>query len=92
MRIVLGLIILVAGAGMVMKTEFLVNNFGRIPFFDKYLGSEGGTRLGYKIIGLLTAFIGILMVTNLYNDFMMWILSPLINAGPQPTPADVPIE
>lgn len=92
MRIVLGLIILVAGAGMVMKTEFLVNNFGRIPFFDKYLGSEGGTRLGYKIIGLLTAFIGILMVTNLYNDFMMWVLSPLINAGPKPTPADLPIE
>ena len=92
MRIVLGLIILVAGAGMVMKTEFLVNNFGRIPFFDKYLGSEGGTRLGYKIIGLLTAFIGILMVTNLYNDFMMWVLSPQINAGPKPTPADLPIE
>jgi hypothetical protein len=92
MRIVLGLIILLAGAGMVMKTEFLVNNFGRIPFFDKYLGSEGGTRLGYKFIGLLVAFIGILMVTNLYNDFMQWVLSPLINAGPKPAPTDVSLE
>lgn len=80
-RIILGLLAAAIGAAMVMKTEFLVNNFGRIPFFDKYLGSEGGTRLGYKLIGILVAFLGILLATNLFGGFMEWVLSPLTNAG-----------
>ncbi|NTU99000.1 hypothetical protein HGA64_03270 [Candidatus Falkowbacteria bacterium] len=81
MRIFLGLLVAVIGIAMVIKTEFLVNNFGRIPFFDKYLGSEGGTRLGYKLIGILVGFIGILLATNLFNNFMEWVLSPLTSVS-----------
>lgn len=88
----MGLLVLAVGAAMVMKTEFLVNNFGRIGFFDKYLGSEGGTRLGYKLIGLGVVFFGILLTTNQLNNFMEWILSPLINASPKPTVIDAPLE
>ncbi len=81
MTIILGLIIIVVGALLVIKSEAIFNAFGRIAFFDKYLGTEGGSRLGYKLIGILFIFIGTLMVTGLINGFMEWLLSPLIMAG-----------
>jgi hypothetical protein len=81
MNIFLGILLLLIGFGMVLKTEWLVNNFGRIEWFDKNLGTEGGTRLGYKFIGMIIIFIGILVVSGNSDTFFNWLLSPLINAG-----------
>jgi hypothetical protein len=81
MRIFVGLIVMAVGLLMVMKTETLLSAFGRIDFFDHYLGSEGGTRLGYKLIGLLAIFIGVLMVTNMIDGFLTWLLGPLLKMG-----------
>ncbi len=78
MNIFVGLLIAVAGFMIVAKTEWLLRNFGRIAFFDRYLGSSGGSRLGYKIIGLVAIFIGILTATNLISSFVLWVLSPLL--------------
>jgi hypothetical protein len=72
-----GLIGLVAGAYMVVKTEKMLDAFGRVEFFEQHLGTEGGSRLGYKLIGLLFIFISILLVTGLFNGFMEWLVSPL---------------
>jgi len=78
MFIIIGLIIIIIGALMVMKTEVFLSVFGRIEFFDKYLGTEGGTRMGYKIIGLLIIFIGVLVMTNLIGGFIEWVFAPLL--------------
>ena len=77
-RIILGLVGIGIGALMVMKTESLVSAFGPIYFFDKYLGAEGGTRLGYKLIGIFIIFISMLIATNMIDGFLMWVLGPLI--------------
>lgn len=34
-KIILGIIAIAAGTGMVIKTEWLVSNFGRIAWFEK---------------------------------------------------------
>jgi hypothetical protein len=81
MFIIWGLMIIAIGAIIVIKSEVFLNFFGRISFFEKFLGAEGGSRLGYKIIGILAIFIGILVATNLFGGFITWFLSPLINAG-----------
>jgi hypothetical protein len=78
MHIFYGFLMTSAGALLVAKSEWMLNNFGRIGFFDKYLGTSGGTRLGYKLIGLLVAFFGILIMTDLIGAFVLWILGPLI--------------
>lgn len=78
MNILLGLILIVVGFLMVLKTESLLRSFGRIAFFEKYLGVEGGSRLGYKLIGLLTIFIGALIMTGMIGGLLSWILSPLL--------------
>ncbi len=72
---------MIAGIAMVIKSESVLKTFGRIPFFEKHLGTEGGSRLGYKLIGLTIFFIGLLMFTGLFGGFMNWVLSPLLNLG-----------
>jgi len=81
MKIILGIIMMVVGALITIKSEAILNFFGRIAFFEKYLGTEGGSRLGYKLIGILMFFIGLLVMTGMIEGFMRWILSPLFNLG-----------
>ena len=78
MNIILGIILMVIGALITIYSEKILNAFGRIPFFEKYLGTEGGSRLGYKLIGVFVFFIGALVMTNMIQGFVMWILSPLL--------------
>ncbi len=78
MRIFLGLIMIAIGTLIVIKSEKLLNAFGRIGWFEQHLGTEGGSRLGYKLVGLAVIFIGILITTNLIGGFLQWVLSPLL--------------
>ncbi len=66
-RIILGLVIVVIGALVTIKSEWIYQNFGSIPSADKYLGTEGGSRLAYKLIGILISIIGFLMITGLHR-------------------------
>jgi hypothetical protein len=77
-RIILGLVITAVGVFIIVKTESILSNFGRIEFFERHLGTEGGSRLGYKLVGMLTIFIGMMIMTNMIGGLMEWILSPLL--------------
>jgi hypothetical protein len=77
-----GMIILALGAFMAVKSESFHKAFGPIAWFEQHLGTEGGSRLGYKLIGVLVFFLGFMIMTGMINGFMMWILGPLmINRG-----------
>ncbi|MDP2708974.1 MAG: hypothetical protein Q8O93_02910 [bacterium] len=78
MNILVGIIIFVIGALITIKSEAMLSMFGRIEFFERQLGTEGGSRLGYKLAGILAVFIGILFMTNLIGGFLEWVLSPLL--------------
>jgi hypothetical protein len=80
MNILIGIILAAVGILMSLKAEAMLNMFGRVNFFEKYLGTEGGTRLGYKLLGVVIFLIGVMLATNVFGDFMMWFLSPLLNA------------
>lgn len=71
-----------AGIAIVIKTESVLKAFGRMEFFEKHLGTEGGSRLGYNLIGLVMIFLGVMMVFGMIGGFMNWVLSPIFNAGP----------
>ena len=77
-KMIIGLILLIAGLAIVVKTEAVLANFGRIAFFEQHFGTEGGSRLGYKLVGVLITFIGIILITGLYDAFMGWLFGPLI--------------
>ena len=78
MYILVGIIILAIGALMVIKSEAMLSMFGRISFFEHYLGTEGGSRLGYKLVGLVVVFIGFLIMTNMIGGFLGWLLEPIL--------------
>lgn len=77
MHFIIGLAVMAAGFSFVYKTEWYVNNFGRVEFFEQHLGA-GGSRLGYKLLGIALMFIGFMIFTNIINDFLLWILGPLL--------------
>lgn len=69
MRILLGVLIAVAGYMMVWKTEWFYNFFGPVPWAEHNLGG-GGTRLFYKLLGTAIILLGFVVITDLYDAFM----------------------
>lgn len=78
MKIIPGLIIIALGVLMVFRAEDLLRFFGRISWMEKHLGVEGGSRLGYKLLGIVVIFIGLLTFSGNFNSFFSSLLSPLI--------------
>jgi hypothetical protein len=77
-QILIGLAMLAAGAFLVIKTEWFIYNIGRIAWFEAKLGTEGGSRLGYKLVGIILIILGIIVSTGSGDDFMRWLLAPLL--------------
>ena len=73
MRIIFSILVIAAGVLVTLKSEWLFQNFGSIAFFDKYLRSSGGGRLGYKIMGMLAVLVGILVMTNIHQSVLLAI-------------------
>ena len=81
MQIFTGLVILAVGSMLVIKSNWFLTNFGRMKWFEEKLGSDGGSRLGYKLIGVILIFIGLIMATGSGDEFFSWILAPLIRTS-----------
>lgn len=75
-RIIIGLLIVAVGVAMVMKNTWFLSIIGRIPWAEAHLGG-GGTRSLLKIIGVIIIFIGFLVVTNMWEGIIVWLLGPL---------------
>ena len=75
--------ILIAGVGFLItwKSEWLLNNFGRLATAEKYL--SGGTRLGYKLIGIFLIIIGLLYATDLTGKLIATIANTVFSTNIQ---------
>jgi hypothetical protein len=83
LRIVIGLLIVAAGAIMVIKTRRLLDFFGGIDWADSNFG-PGGSNLLYKLIGILFCFVGFMVATNLWNAFLAATLGSLFGFNRAP--------
>lgn len=70
MRYFIGVLMVLVGVGMILKTEWLLQNIGTNDWAEAKLGTSGGSRLLYKFIGLVLIFIGFMLVTNLFQGFL----------------------
>lgn len=70
MRLFIGLLMLVAGVGIILKTEWIIQNFGTNAWAEAKLGTEGGSRLLYKGIGLVLIFVGFMLMFGLFQGFL----------------------
>ncbi len=76
-RIIIGIIGIVVGCIMVIKSEWFLSFFGRIDWAEIHLGAEGGTRLFYKLLGMATILISLLIMTGMIEGVLMAIFGPL---------------
>lgn len=77
LRVIAGLIGIIVGVILVIKSEWFLANFGRIDWAEIHLGAEGGTRLLYKLIGLTAILVSILIMTGLIEGALLAIFGPL---------------
>ncbi len=70
MRYLIGIVMAIVGVILVIKSEWFMQNFGANAWAEEHLGYNGGTRLMYKIIGIIIIFFGFLTITNMLNDFL----------------------
>lgn len=77
LRILIGLAIAGGGAYMVLKTETILGFFGTVDWAEQKLGG-GGSRLFYKLLGIIICFVGFMVATNLWNAFLEATLGSII--------------
>ncbi|MFA6588660.1 MAG: hypothetical protein WCT08_06390 [Patescibacteria group bacterium] len=53
MKYFVGIILIGIGFVIIWKSDWLMNNLGRIDWAEQHLGMDGGTRLLYKLIGVV---------------------------------------
>jgi len=77
MRFFLGLVFIAIGFLLIWKADWIVNNFGHIDWAERHLGTEGGTRLLWKLIGLGVIFLAMLYMFGMIEGIIGAIFSPL---------------
>ncbi|NCN25473.1 hypothetical protein COT94_02200 [Candidatus Falkowbacteria bacterium CG10_big_fil_rev_8_21_14_0_10_37_14] len=76
-NLIFGLIVSGTGLGMIIKTEAFLSFFGRMEWFERFANIEGGSRSGYKFLGMIFIFVGVLIAFGMISGFIEWIISPL---------------
>lgn len=79
-RILIGLLICAIGWLLVWKTAWFVNIMGYIDWAERNLGG-GGTTLFYKLFGTLIILIGFMVITNLFEGFIVGLLGGIFGGA-----------
>ena len=77
-RFILGFILAFVGFTFVWKTQWFIQNFGTIEWAERHLGTEGGSRTAYKVLGTIVIFGGLMYAFNLSDDFFSWIADLIV--------------
>jgi hypothetical protein len=81
-RIVIGIALAALGAVITVKGTKIYEWFGPMTWAERYLGA-GGSRLAYRLMGILLSFVGFMVATNLWTSFMRATLGEWLNLNPK---------
>jgi len=62
---IVGIIGIVVGAFLIIKTEWFLKFFGRIEWAETHLGTSGGTRLFYKLLGIAIIILSFMFMAGI---------------------------
>jgi hypothetical protein len=82
-RIFGGIIATALGVHLVIKTEWYLENFGTIEWAEQKFATSGGSRMFYKLIGIVIIMFGFLAATGMLNGFMMGTVGRLFGPPQQ---------
>ena len=77
LRVLGGMFIVFIGTLLVIKSEWFLVNFGKIAWAEEKLGMDGGTRLFYKLLGVIVCLIGIMMATGMLGNVLIGTVGKL---------------
>ena len=80
MKYFLGIIIVGVGFLIAWKADWMMENFGRISWAEAKLGTEGGTRLLYKLIGIALIIGSFLYMSGTLGAIMRAIFGTTIES------------
>jgi hypothetical protein len=80
MKYFFGALVIALGVMMVIKTQWFIENFGYSDWAESKLGG-GGTRLMYKVLGILFIFGTILALTGALGEIFLGIFGNLFVGG-----------
>lgn len=60
----------IVGTAIVLKTEWIIANFGASAWAEEKFGTSGGSRIMWKVIGIILIFFGFLVITNMIQGFL----------------------
>lgn len=76
MKYIIGILVMVVGALLVIKTEWFIENFGRSEWAEQKLGG-GGTHLFYKLLGVTGIILALLGMTGALGEIIISIFGSL---------------
>ena len=74
-KYIVGVIIIAVGILMVIKTDWFLRFTGKIAWAEEKLGTEGGTRMFFKLLGILGIIIAFLIMTGHIQNWVALIFS-----------------
>lgn len=77
MKYIIGLLAILLGSVLVIKTEWFLSNFGSMGWAERYLGTEGGSRLAYKLIGVAMIVLAMMGMTGVLGNVIIGTLGSL---------------
>ncbi len=64
------------GFVLIWKSEWILENFGRIDWAEIHLGTSGGTRMFWKLVGLAIILLSLLYFTGCVQGALTFIFVP----------------
>ncbi|MEK7631785.1 MAG: hypothetical protein AAB445_02875 [Patescibacteria group bacterium] len=77
MKYLVGIILIGIGFVIVWKAEWLMDNMGRIDWAERHLGSDGGTRAFYKLIGVAIILLSFLLMGGGLGSGLKKVFAPV---------------
>lgn len=76
MSFIIPYITFLIGFILIVKSDWFMINFGRVWWAEKNLETEGGSRLFYKLLGILIIIGSFMAMTGLLQELTLKIFSP----------------
>ncbi len=77
MKYFIGISAIIVGVLMILKTEWFVRSFGASAWAEQHLGTSGGTRLMYKLIGLAFIILAMMGMTGMLGTVILSVFGRL---------------
>ncbi len=77
MKYFVALLVIIVGVFFVIKTEWILNSFGTSDWAEEHLGTSGGSRLFYKLIGVTFIFLALTGASGILGPFILRIFGRL---------------